>query len=63
MARYFKPCDTDHWSRATFIAQRRLPNEIAREFGNALRQLACRTYPTADYYTHDLLFDIQHILQ
>ena len=30
-------------------------NETAREFGNALRRLATKAYPTSDNRTHDIL--------
>lgn len=61
MSQCFEPCDSDDWSRATFIARRRLPNETAREFGNALRRLAARAYPTADNRTRDMLARDQFI--
>lgn len=38
----------------------RLPNETAREFGNALRQLASRVYPSADNCTRDILAKDQY---
>ena len=55
MARCFEPCDSDDWSRASFTARRRMHNETAREFGNALRRLATKAYPTADNYIRDML--------
>ncbi|XDV37980.1 hypothetical protein PO909_007483 [Leuciscus waleckii] len=55
MARCFEPCDSSDWSRATFTARRRMHNETAREFGNALRRLATKAYPTADNCTCDML--------
>ncbi|XP_041964789.1 uncharacterized protein LOC121723285 [Alosa sapidissima] len=55
MARCFEPCDSSDWSRATFTARRRMHNETAREFGNALRRLAIKAYPTADSCTRDML--------
>ena len=55
MARCFEPCDSSDWSRATFIARRRMHNETAREFGNDLRRLATKAYPTADDRTRDML--------
>lgn len=55
MARCLEPCDSEDWSRATFIGRRRLPGETAREFGHALRRLVVRAYPTADDHTQDLL--------
>lgn len=62
MTRCFEPCDSDDWSRASFTARRRRPNETAREFGNALRRLAARAYPTADECTRDMLARDQFIL-
>lgn len=55
MARCFEPCDSSDWSRATFTARRRMHNETVREFGNALRRLAAKAYPTADNCTRDML--------
>lgn len=55
MARCFEPHDSDDWSRASFTARRRLHNEMAREFGNALRRLVSQAYPSADDHTRDLL--------
>lgn len=61
MARCFEPCDSVDWSRATFTSRRRMHNETAREFGNALRRLAIRAYPTADNCTRDMLARDQFI--
>ena len=55
MARCLEPCDSDDWSRATFMSRKRLHEETAREFGNALRRLVTRAYPSADEPTRDLL--------
>lgn len=55
MTRCLEPSDSDDWSRAAFAGRRRLHNETAREFGNVLRRLAVRAYPTADEGTRDLL--------
>ena len=62
MSRCFEPCDSDDWGRASFTARRRRPNETAREFGNALRRLANRAYPSADDRTRDMLARDQFIL-
>lgn len=55
MARCFEPCDSTDWSRAAFTDRRRMHNETAREFGNALRRLAFKAYPAADNSTRDML--------
>lgn len=55
MSRCFEPCDSSDWSRATFTDRRRMHNETAREFGNALRRLATKAYPSADNATRDML--------
>lgn len=55
MSRCFEPCDSNDWSRASFTTRRRMHNETAREFGNALRRLAGKAYPTADNNTRDML--------
>lgn len=55
MARCFDPCDSSDWSRAAFTERRRMHNETAREFGNALRRLATKAYPSADNGTRDML--------
>lgn len=62
LTRCFEPSDSNEWSRASFTARRRRPNETAREFGNALRRLAARAYPTADECTRDMLARDQFIL-
>ena len=62
MSRCFEPCDSDDWGRASFTSRRRHPNETAREFGNALRRLANRAYPSADDRTRDMLARDQFIL-
>lgn len=62
LTRCFEPSDSDDWSRASFTSRRRQPNESAREFGNALRRLAARAYPTADEVTRDMLARDQFIL-
>lgn len=62
MSRCFEPCDSDDWGRASFTSRRRRPNETAREFGNALRRLANRAYPSADDRTRDMLARDQFIL-
>lgn len=62
MTQCFEPCDSDDWSRASFIALRRRPKETAREFGNALRRSAAREYPVADDCTRDMLARDQFIL-
>ena len=48
-----EPCDSGDWNRANFLSRRRLLNESAREFGNALRRLIMKAYPTADNITRD----------
>ncbi|KAL2087309.1 hypothetical protein ACEWY4_018368 [Coilia grayii] len=55
MARCFEPCDSTDWSRVEFTGRRRMHNETAREFGNALRRLAFKAYPSADNSTRDML--------
>lgn len=55
MSRCFEPCDSNDWNRASFTTRRRMHNETAREFGNALRRLADKAYPTADNSTRDML--------
>lgn len=49
-----EPCDSDDWNCGSFLACRRQPNETAREFGNALRHLITKAYPSADNNTCDL---------
>ena len=55
------PQDSEDWTRASFASRRRLHNESAREFGNHLRRLVGRAYPTADPSTQDLLARDQFI--
>lgn len=55
MTRCLEPCHSDEWSRVTFTERRRLPNETAQEFGNALRRLVAKAYPTVDDQTRDML--------
>lgn len=62
LTRCFEPSDCDDWSRASFTARRRQQNESTREFGNALRRLAARAYPSADEVTRDMLARDQFIL-
>ena len=62
LTRCFEPSDSDDWSRASFTSRRRQPNESAREFGNSLRRLVARAYPTADERTRDMLARDQFIL-
>lgn len=54
MTRCFEPCDGDDWSRASFTARRRQPNETAREFGNALRKLAPQLMITPVICWHEI---------
>lgn len=61
MARCLEPYDGEDWTRAGFVARRRLHNESAREFGNSLRRLVVRAYPSADSHTQDLLARDQFI--
>lgn len=48
------PCDSHNGNCANFLARRRLHNETAREFGNALRRLMEKAYPKADATTLDM---------
>lgn len=51
----FDPCESEDWNRASFSSRRRLATESAREFGNALRRLISKAYPSAGGATQDLL--------
>lgn len=62
MGRCLEPCDSNDWNRASFLSRRRLHNESAREFGNALRRLIIRAYPAADNDTRDL-FARDHFIE
>lgn len=55
MGKCLEPCESADWSRVSFSSRVRLPNETAREFGNALRRLIYKAYPSADVATQDLL--------
>lgn len=57
-----EPRDSGDWNRASFLARRRLLNETAREFGNALRRLIIKAYPGADINTRDL-FARDHFIE
>lgn len=61
MARCLEPYDSEDWTRASFASRRRLHNESPREFGNSLRRLVIRAYPSADSHTQDLLARDQFI--
>lgn len=62
LGRCLEPCDSGDWNRASFLARRRLHNETAREFGNALRRLIIKAYPNADSDTRDL-FARDHFIE
>lgn len=62
LAGCLEPCDSGDWNRASFLARRRLHNESAREFGNALRRLIMKAYPNADNDTRDL-FARDHFIE
>lgn len=62
LGRCLEPCDSDDWNRASFLARRRLHSETAREFGNALRRLITKAYPSADNNTRDL-FARDHFIE
>lgn len=51
----FDPCESEDWNRASFSSRRRVATESAREFGNALRRLVSKAYPSANGATQDLL--------
>lgn len=55
MGKCLEPCESADWNRVSFSSRRRLHNETAREFGNALRRLIYKAYPSADGATQDLL--------
>ena len=61
MSRCLDPCHGDDWNRVAFTERRRLPNETAQEFGNALRRLVIKAYPSVDDHTRDLLARDQFI--
>ena len=62
LGRCLEPSDSDDWNRASFLSRRRQPNETAREFGNALRRLIMKAYPSADNHTRDL-FARDHFIE
>jgi hypothetical protein len=55
MGRCLEPCESTDWNRVSFSSRKRQPNETVREFGNALRQLISKAYPSVDNATRDLL--------
>jgi len=55
LGKCFEPCETAEWNRVSFSSRKRLPNETLREFGNALRRLATKAYPSVGVDTQDLL--------
>lgn len=54
MTRSLEPCCSNEWSRVAF-SERRLPNETGQEFGNALRRLVRKAYPSLDDNARDML--------
>lgn len=61
LTKCLEPCRSDEWNRVAFTQRRRLPNETAQEFGNALRRLAVQAYPSVDDGTCDMLARDQFI--
>lgn len=55
MTKCLEPCKSADWQRLSFSTRRRLPNETVREFGNSLRRLITKAYPTVGNDTQDLL--------
>lgn len=55
LGKCFEPCETAEWNRVSFSSRKRMPNETLREFGNALRRLATKAYPSVGSDTQDLL--------
>lgn len=55
MGKCFEPCESTDWNRVSFSSRKRQPNETVREFGNALRRLISKAYPSVDGVTRDLL--------
>ncbi len=55
MCKCLEPCESADWNRVSFSSRRRLPNETAREFGNALKRLIYKAYPSVDAATQVLL--------
>lgn len=55
MTRSLEPCCSNEWSRVAFSERRRLPNETGQEFGNALRRLVTKAYPSLDDNARDML--------
>ncbi|KAL7880306.1 hypothetical protein SRHO_G00025600, partial [Serrasalmus rhombeus] len=55
LTKCFQPCDSAEWNRVNFIGRKRLPQESAREYGNTLRRLVIKAYPTVGAPTQDLL--------
>lgn len=51
MTRCLEPCHSDEWCRVVFVERRRLQNEAAQEFGNALCRLVAKAYPSVDDHT------------
>lgn len=62
MGKCLEPCDSADWHRASFLSRRRLHNETIREFGNALRRLITKAYPSADNATREL-FARDHFIE
>lgn len=54
MTKCLQPCDSDEWNRVNFTSRKRFPSETAREFGNALRRLVGKAYPSVDFARQDL---------
>lgn len=55
MGKCLEPCESTDWNRVSFSSRKRQPTETVREFGNALRRLIFKAYPSVDSTTRDLL--------
>ena len=61
MGRHLGPCNQVDWNRTELHSRERGANEVARDFGNAIRRLVDRAYPSVNLPTRDMLAKDQYI--